>query len=156
MTQALRASGFWRRAAAVGVDALWLFCLAGAVSWLLFGSPLMYEWDARAVLGSWLLRDALPALVSIGGWWRFGATPGKVLLELRVVDARSGGRPGLGRCLVRYIGYFLSALPLGLGFVWMLFDRRRQTWHDKLARTRVVLVEEPILGASPAGPREPA
>ncbi|MEX1082444.1 MAG: RDD family protein [Halofilum sp. (in: g-proteobacteria)] len=154
MTRALRASGFWRRAAALGADSLWLFCLGGSVSWMLFGSPLLYEWNSMAEYGSWTLRHGLPAIVFMLGWRFFGATPGKALLDLRVVDARTGGHPGLGRCLLRYIGYFLSALPLGLGFVWMVFDKRQQTFHDKLARTRVV-VEEPMLEAPVgAGPRE--
>lgn len=154
MTRVLRASGFWRRAAAFGVDALWLFCLVGSLSWVLFGSSRFIDWSDTAELGAWLLRDVLPAGVFIVGWWLFGATPGKVLLELRVVDVRTGGRSGLGRSVVRYIGYFLSALPLGLGFLWMLWDRHNQTLHDKLARTRVVVVEESILATPTARRRE--
>jgi hypothetical protein len=35
----------------------------------------------------------------------------------------------------------LSILPLGLGIIWCIFDRRRQTWHDKIANTAVVYKE---------------
>jgi uncharacterized RDD family membrane protein YckC len=94
----------------------------------------------------------LPLFVYVIGWGRYGTTPGKLLLELRVVDARTGGRPGLVRAFIRYIGYFVSFLTLGLGFVWIVFDRRRQGLHDKLAGTRVIRVaaDEEILATDPA------
>ncbi|GGG18163.1 RDD family protein [Caldovatus sediminis] len=66
------------------------------------------------------------------------ATPGKRVLGLRIVDAGTGGHAALGHLALRYVGYLLSALPLGLGYLWMLWDPRRQTWHDKLGRTLVV------------------
>lgn len=75
-------------------------------------------------------------------FWRLGgATPGKMLMGLRVVH---GDDPNITplRGILRYLGYFLSALPLFLGFFWVLGDSRRQGWHDKLAKTRVVHVSE--------------
>lgn len=160
MIRELRPGGFWRRGAALGVDWLWLFCLGGSLTWILFGSPLGRGGAMWPDLGAQLIRDVLPAVVFIVGWRLYGTTPGKLLLELRVVDARTGERPSWGRAILRYVGYFLSALPLGLGFFWALIDRRNQTFHDKLAHTRVIVVEEAILpkpGAeTPAGPREPA
>ena len=141
------AAGFWRRAAAFGVDALWLFCVTGALSWVLFGTVYATPGAAGGgrALGAQLLQELLPAVVFIVGWTRYGTTPGKFLLELRVCDARTGGRPDAVQSILRYVGYIVSALPLGLGFVWIAFDPRRQALHDKLARTRVVVVEEPIL-----------
>ncbi len=71
-------------------------------------------------------------------FWRLtGATPGKMLMGLRVVHDDTA-KIGWPRGVLRYAGYFLSALPLFLGFFWVLGDRQRQGWHDKLARTRVV------------------
>ena len=68
------------------------------------------------------------------GW---GRSPGKAAMGLRVVrfDGRSpGAAAGLGRVLGRAV----SALPLGLGYLWASWDERSQTWHDKLSRTHVV------------------
>ena len=71
-------------------------------------------------------------------FWRLaGATPGKMLMGLRVVHDDTA-KIAWPRGVLRYVGYFLSALPLFLGFFWVLGDRQRQGWHDKLARTRVV------------------
>ncbi len=69
-----------------------------------------------------------------------GQTPGKRLLGIRVTGA-DGGKLGGGQAFLRACGYIPSALFLGLGFLWALWDPRRQTWHDKAARTVVVLAE---------------
>jgi uncharacterized RDD family membrane protein YckC len=71
------------------------------------------------------------------GWTVFGSTVGTALMGLQVV-ARSGGRVSLGAGLLRLLGYLLSALPLYLGFLWVLLDRKRLGWHDYLSGTKVV------------------
>lgn len=73
----------------------------------------------------------------VGFWVLLGQTPGKLLMGVRI--ARTDGQPlTIRRALLRYLGYWLSAIPLGLGFLWVLVDDRRQCWHDKLAGTYVV------------------
>ncbi|HEY6400578.1 MAG TPA: RDD family protein [Blastocatellia bacterium] len=69
---------------------------------------------------------------------RRGQSFGKRFIGVRV--ARTDGRPiDYQTAVLRHIiGYPLSILFFGLGIVWMLWDRRRQGWHDKLARTIVV------------------
>jgi uncharacterized RDD family membrane protein YckC len=70
-------------------------------------------------------------------WSLVGYTPGKALLGLRIV--RKDGRPiSVGRAILRYLGYWISAIPLFLGFIWILFDRQHEGWHDKLADTHVI------------------
>jgi uncharacterized RDD family membrane protein YckC len=68
-------------------------------------------------------------------------TIGKGIMGLQVVPIR-GGRIGLIRAILRYLGYIVSIIPLFFGFVWILFSRRRQGWHDKIARTCVVYTWE--------------
>jgi uncharacterized RDD family membrane protein YckC len=67
-----------------------------------------------------------------------GQTVGKKALGIRVIDFRAGGPIGFGRGLLRYIGKVISSIPCFLGFLWMLWDREKQTWHDKIATTVVV------------------
>jgi uncharacterized RDD family membrane protein YckC len=43
--------------------------------------------------------------------------------------------------LVRTLGYFVGEVTLFLGFVWAAFDANNQAWHDKMAKTYVVLTE---------------
>jgi len=73
-----------------------------------------------------------------------GQTPGKRALGIRVYDF-SGGSPngiGYGRGLIRYLGRLISGIPCALGYLWMLWDKEKQTWHDKLASTVVVPVSQ--------------
>lgn len=127
--------GLVRRTAALLLDLALLAFLSSLLGWVL----IQHYPDAEAVarsLGALLVPFSLPVLILL--WWRFQGAPGALLLGQRIVDARSGGRPRLWQALVRLLGCVLAALPLGLGFFWMLWDTRRQGWHDKLARTLVV------------------
>ena len=68
-----------------------------------------------------------------------GQTPGKMILGVRVV--RTDGLPVFyGQALFRALGYYVSSLLFGLGFLWAVWDRRNQTWHDKIVGTVVVRV----------------
>jgi uncharacterized RDD family membrane protein YckC len=72
----------------------------------------------------------------VGNAW--GGTFGIRLLGMRITTA-NGDVPGLGRSLIRSFVSILSFVALGLGYFWMIWDGRRQTWHDKVAGTYVVL-----------------
>ncbi len=66
-----------------------------------------------------------------------GYTVGKKIMGLRVVSA-SGGEVDMVKAFIRSIGKILSGIVLYLGFFWMIWDEKSQTWHDKLAETYVV------------------
>lgn len=85
-----------------------------------------------------LVNWVLPAIAIVLLWIYRQATPGKMAIRATIVDARTGARPTAMQLAVRYLGYYVSLLPLGLGFAWMVFDPRKQGWHDKLADTVVV------------------
>jgi uncharacterized RDD family membrane protein YckC len=72
---------------------------------------------------------------NVGFWVISGQTPGKRVLGVRVLRS-DGTRVRLGNALRRQIGYWISAI-LYLGFFWILFDNRRQGFHDKIAGTIV-------------------
>jgi uncharacterized RDD family membrane protein YckC len=67
-----------------------------------------------------------------------GQTPGMHLLNIRAVDAVTGGRVDYGRAFIRYLVGIVSQLPCYLGYFWMLWDPEKQTWHDKASKTYVV------------------
>jgi uncharacterized RDD family membrane protein YckC len=66
------------------------------------------------------------------------ATPGKMWLSMTIVDADTLGPLTPKQAIVRYLGYYVSMFGMFLGFVWVAFDRRKQGWHDKMARTVVI------------------
>ncbi|APR99185.1 RDD family protein [Wolbachia endosymbiont of Folsomia candida] len=71
-------------------------------------------------------------------WIRFAATPGKLLLGMRVVDSNTFEKMTLKQATKRFFSIILSVAPLFLGFIWANFSKRCQTWHDKIADTVVV------------------
>jgi uncharacterized RDD family membrane protein YckC len=70
-----------------------------------------------------------------------GQTLGKKAMGIRVIDEKVGGPIGYGRAFVRWIGRVVSAIPLLLGYFWMIWDKNKQTWHDKFASAIVVPVD---------------
>ena len=131
---------FWRRCVAFAVDEL-------AKTGIYLGILVI----VFAVTGSVPTADAADLdfadiaprlLLSMGYDWMFwsqGWTPGSSLMGMRIVRA-DGGAPGPLFAAVRVAGSLVSAMALFVGFVWMLWSPRRQTWHDILARTMVVMV----------------
>lgn len=59
-------------------------------------------------------------------------------VSAKIVDAATGQAPTTAQFVGRYFAYFVSLLPLGLGYLWVAFDGKKQGWHDKLAGTVVV------------------
>ena len=80
----------------------------------------------------------MPAVGVILFWLYKQATPGKMAVAARVVDARTGNPISVGQAVGRYLAYFVATLPLFLGLIWVAFDPRKQGWHDKLAGTVVI------------------
>jgi uncharacterized RDD family membrane protein YckC len=85
-----------------------------------------------------LLEWLLPALAVLAFWMARQATPGKMLIGAKIVDAVTGKKPIAGQLVLRYLGYYVAMLPLLIGIFWVAFDRRKQGWHDKIGRTVVV------------------
>jgi len=68
-----------------------------------------------------------------------GQTLGKKALKIRVVRVENGEVPGYTKAFLReVVGKMVSAMVFGLGYLWMLWDGKKQTWHDKIAGTIVV------------------
>jgi uncharacterized RDD family membrane protein YckC len=97
---------------------------------------------AMVIIGVVLLLVAL--LLGVGYkpwmWSRGGQTVGFKVMHLRVVRAHDGGPLSGGQAIGRLFGYIVSAFVFYLGFIWILFDEKRQGWHDKLANTVVIEV----------------
>lgn len=69
-----------------------------------------------------------------------GQTLGNKLLNIKVIEQTSGDTISAGRAFIRYLVSLVSAIPLALGYLWMLWDPNKQTWHDKAASSVVVKV----------------
>lgn len=83
-----------------------------------------------------LLLWALAALFYAYFWTKTGQTLGMQAWGLHIID-EAGARVSFGRALLRCVAASLSALVLGLGYLWVVLPPHR-TWHDRLTKTRIV------------------
>ncbi len=119
-------SGFWRRFGATFFDGLMLGLVTGVLVDLLKGGGY-----------------ALGFILAISYYTYFeggprGQTLGKRLLGIRVIDFDGGGSIGYGRAAIRYVTSIVSAIVIYIGYLWMLWDREKQCWHDKTSNAVVV------------------
>ena len=134
----MRYVGFWARSAAAVIDTLLLMLITTPI--------LLWTYGVSGMMEPVLVRGPVDLLVSWVGpmvatfvFWRYrSATPGKMIIGAVIVDARNGGAPSMSQLVIRFVAYFASIVPFFLGFVWIAFDARKQSFHDKLARTVVV------------------
>jgi uncharacterized RDD family membrane protein YckC len=123
-------SGFWRRFAAALIDGL----VVGVSTTIL-----------RVILGD-AAGEGIGILLAFGYYTYFhgrtGQTPGDAVMSIRVIDLRDGtGEPiGYGRAFIRCLVSIVSGFVLVIGYLWMIWDREKQTWHDKAAGSVVVPV----------------
>jgi uncharacterized RDD family membrane protein YckC len=120
-------AGFWIRVGAFFLDGLLLL-----VPYVVVVAAA----DKGTAVDMWMLASVTYFTLLEGG--RRGQTLGKRVFRIRVADIATGGPIGRGRAFVRWIGLWVSFFVFLLGFIWMLWDREKQTWHDKMAHTVVV------------------
>lgn len=119
--------------------------LLDTVLLVLISMPLLWSiggWQLVLVEEESLIKDIIlylmPVVLVLLFWSAKQATPGKILIRAKIVDADSGLAPTFSKLCIRYIGYLVSMIPLGLGYFWVAFDPKKQGWHDKLAGTVVI------------------
>lgn len=153
-------AGFTSRLIAFVLDVVIVASIILSTSWFIITSwrilqlePLVRQVQQRSTILAGLIEFftspffySLVTLLFVASYYVFfwtlaGQTPGKGIIGLRVLPRR-GGKLKLSRAIFRYLGYYLSFIALGFGFLWILVDDRRLAWHDKLAGTCVVYTWE--------------
>lgn len=138
--QPLQYVGFWIRVAASLIDSILLILITLPLLYILMGAS---AFDPEAGPGAggvvaMFINYLLPIIAVITFWVLKSATPGKMLFQATIVDAKTGNKPSIGQFIGRYFAYIPSTLIFGLGCFWIIWDKRKQGWHDKLAGTVVV------------------
>jgi uncharacterized RDD family membrane protein YckC len=134
--------GFWMRFFASIIDTLILVVFIGLIAFAVYGMQYVrLSSEGKTVMFDLLVQGLLPALAVIVFWRYRGATPGKMLISAKIVDAETLGTPSTGKLIGRYFAYIVSCIFM-LGFIWIAFDKRKQGWHDKLAGTVVIYGED--------------
>ena len=131
-------AGFWIRTGAAIIDTILMLIIILPTLSAIYGKD--YWLSGSYIKGFWdvIFNYILPAIAAILFWSYKSATPGKMATRLTIVDAKTGGKPSTGQFIGRYLGYYVSMIPLFLGIIWVGIDKRKQGWHDKLAGTVVI------------------
>ncbi|MFT4721623.1 MAG: putative RDD family membrane protein YckC [Candidatus Azotimanducaceae bacterium] len=140
--------GFWSRFVAFVIDSIvasiiiYPFLLLFSEAITMQDIDLNNREQIQAFLNKMLERLAFESLfisiVFVGFWMYFGSSPGKLLFKGYIVDAQTLQPPSRLQLVTRSLGYYISLLFFGMGFIWIGLDSRKQGWHDKLARTVVI------------------
>lgn len=133
-------AGFWSRVGAGIIDLILLLIVTVPLSIAFYGRDYFTEQNTSVIAGpaDLFINYLLPAACTILFWWHKQATPGKMAISARIVDAKTGANLTVGQAIGRYFAYFIAILPFFLGLLWIAFDPRKQGWHDKLAGTVVI------------------
>lgn len=126
--------GFWPRVLAAAIDLAVLLFVAVPLAVWYFG----LGWTTARGLTFFFFNWIVPAAVWVAFWYFRGATPGKMAISARIVDANTLSEPRLPQLIGRVVGYAVSFFGCLVGFLWILRDPRRQGWHDKMANTVVI------------------
>ncbi len=137
-----RSAGFVTRFFAFVVDLVVVVGILAVGGWLAVLVDDIFEqvgFDPRVATAT-IYLFLLPFIIGsyfVAFWALTGRTIGKWFMGLRVVDA-SGEPPPIGRAILRFLGYALSAAVVWVGYLWVIVDDERQAWHDHIAKTWVV------------------
>jgi uncharacterized RDD family membrane protein YckC len=124
---------FWDRLGATVIDfGLWTLIFVGmSVIVTIANAPLA----VRLVI---LVPTLLGGFVYIVYLNANGGTWGKRLVGIRIINKETAAPPGWGTALIRWLAATISALPFYLGYLWMIWDKEKRTWHDYIAGTIVI------------------
>lgn len=133
-------AGFWVRIWASIIDSILMMLIIFPILLSIYGLDYFDELEDNLIAGpaDFLLSWVLPAILVITFWIYKQATPGKMAVSAKIVDATTGESASTAQLVGRYFAYVVSFVPFGLGLIWIAFDKRKQGWHDKLAGTVVI------------------
>jgi uncharacterized RDD family membrane protein YckC len=148
-------AGFWIRLGATMID---VFIFSVILMFLLvsyYGTDQVIEYfveimksamqggqtlTVRKMGGFHIFVEYVMPLILVVIFWKYkSATPGKMMFGLKIVDSETLSEDLTTKQLIgRYFAYLVPMLPLGLGFLFIAFDAKKQGWHDKISKTLVI------------------
>ncbi len=133
----MKKTGLLRRLGAMLYDTLLVIALLALAT-----IPFIARREGEPVeaVGNLLYQLTLLAVIFVffvGFWTRSGCTLGMQSWGLRI-ETVDGNKPSVAAASIRFAAACLSCLPLGLGFLWQLWDKEELTWHDRLSKTRLI------------------
>ncbi|MDD5051892.1 MAG: RDD family protein [Sulfuricurvum sp.] len=129
-----------QRTAAFGIDELLLSILMMIILWDTMAKAQTIE-SIIAVTNSFILEYlSIKIIYQTFFTMQYGATIGKIVMKIRVIEVYTLSNPSFLCALNRSIFRVISEILFYMGFVWAMLDPYRRSWHDRTARTLVVNV----------------
>ena len=147
MDNDLKYVGFWKRTVAGLVDTFLIILVIFPILIRVYGIEYLNNEHMEKGSFDFIINYVFPTIAVILLWKYYQATPAKMIFKATIVDAKTGGKPSLRQLIIRYLGYIISTIPLGLGIFWVAFDKKKQGFHDKLANT--VVVQPKVIESEP-------
>ncbi|MDX1809378.1 MAG: RDD family protein [Sulfurospirillaceae bacterium] len=97
-----------------------------------------YEQIINLINGMFVYVVSLKIIYQTFFVWYYGATPGKILLKIKIISTENLENPSILSSLNRGIVRIVSESFFYLGFLWAFANPKRETWHDKIAKTLVI------------------
>jgi len=138
MDNDLKYVGFWKRTVAVLVDTFLIILVTLPILIWVYGIEYLNNEHMEKGSFDFIINYVFPTIAVILLWKYYQATPGKMIFKATIVDAKTGGKPSLRQLIIRYLGYIISTIPLCLGIFWVAFDKKKQSFQDKLENTLVI------------------
>jgi len=115
------------------------YIIDAIILWII-GAILVFI--VRAFGAGYGAASIIGILISLGYFTYFfgnGQTPGMKVMKIKLCGTDGTYPIGYGKGVLRWIGMLISALVIYIGFLWILIDKDKQGWHDKIAATYVVV-----------------
>lgn len=127
-----------QRAAAFGIDELLLSVIMIIILWDAMSKAQTLE-SMIAVTNSFLLEYmAIKIIYQTFFTMQYGASIGKIIMKIRVVELSTLSNPGFLSAFNRSVFRVVSEILFYLGFIWAMLDPYQRSWHDRTARTLVI------------------
>ncbi|MBV8816714.1 MAG: RDD family protein [Acidobacteriaceae bacterium] len=138
--------GFWIRFGAVLIDGIILWVVNLIPSILIFGATGFGRMNTAQDLSRLFATEGILILISLGLGFtyetvfigKFGATPGKMVCRLKVVNA-DGTPVTMQKAAARWAAKLISSFTLLIGYIMAAFDEEKRALHDRICDTRVIV-----------------
>ena len=130
--------GFWPRFGTSIIDSIIIIAITFPILYLIYGGDYFDFEESVQGIPDFIISYLFPLVATILFWIYKCATPGKIALSVKIVDAKTGNNPTVSQSIIRYVGYCVSLIPFGFGFLCIAWDSKKQGWHDKMAGTVVI------------------
>lgn len=139
----IKYASFFRRLVATGIDGLIIGLINFGIGACFGKNTFAYSKETNNLTSLSSLITLVASVFYFVGFWikKNGQTPGKKAMHIKII--KTDNQPlDIFSGIIRYFSQYVSAFIFGLGYLWVIFDKNKQGWHDKIASTYVIEADD--------------